>query len=96
MTAIVGICTLDVQIPDSQSLKRKRQVIRSLKAQVRNAFNVSIAEVGHLDSWQLSTIAFCYVSTDAGHVHGLLEKVVRFVEGKRLDLVLLDYDTELV
>jgi len=96
MPAIVGICTLDIQVPDSQSLKRKRQVVRSLKAQVRNAFNVSIAEVDHLDSWQLSTIAFCYVSLDAGHVHGLLERVVRFVESRRPDFVLLDYETELV
>jgi len=35
------------------------------------------------------------VSADASYVQGLLERQVRFIEGARLDLVLLDYRNEL-
>lgn len=93
---VVGVCTIDVQIPASQSLKQKRQVIRSVVARVRNEFNASIAEVGHLDSWQLATLAVACVSSDAAYAHGLLERVVRYIDNKRFDLVLLAYETELI
>ncbi len=91
---IVGLCQMDLQIPTSQSLKDKRRVVRSIVQRLRNEFNVSVAEVDHLDSWQLSTIAVACVSTSASYAHGLLERVVRHVEKQRLDAILLDYETE--
>ena len=93
---VIGICTIDLQVPESQSLKQKRQVIRSVVARVRNEFNVSVAEVDHQDSWQLATLAVACVSSDAGYVYGLLERVVHYIDSHRFDLVLLDYETELV
>jgi hypothetical protein len=45
---IIGICTLQLRLPASHSLKDKRQVLRSLTARVRHDFNVSIAEVDEL------------------------------------------------
>ena len=93
---VIGVCTIDLQVPESSSLKQKRQVIRSVVARVRNEFNVSIAEVDHQDSWQLATLAVACVSSDAGYAHGLLERVVRYVESQRLDLILLDYETEFI
>ena len=41
----IGICTFYLMISDSQSLKDKRQVLKSLKDKMRNKFNISIAEV---------------------------------------------------
>jgi len=93
---VVGVCTIDVQIPASSSLKHKRRVIRSVVARVRNEFNASIAEVGHQDSWQLATLAVACVSSDAAYAHGLLERVVRFIDNKRFELVLLAYETEMI
>ena len=93
---VVGVCTIDVQIPASSSLKHKRRVIRSVVDRVRNEFNASIAEVGHQDSWQLATLAVACVSSDAAYAHGLLERVVRFIDNKRFELVLLAYETEMI
>ena len=92
---VIGLCTIEVQIPESASLKQKRRVVKSVVARVRKEFNVSIAEVGHQDSWQLATLAAVCVSTDAGYVQGLLERVVRYIDNSRFDLVLLDYENEL-
>lgn len=93
---VVGICRIELQFPGSASLKEKRRVLRSVLARLRNEFNVSVAEVGHQDSWQLATVAVACVSSDAGYAHGLLEKVVSYIDGGRFDLVLLGYETELL
>lgn len=92
---VIGLCTIEVQIPESASLKHKRRVVKSVVARVRKEFNVSIAEVGHQDSWQLATLAAVCVSSDAGYAQGLLERVVRYIDNSRFDLVLLDYQNEL-
>ena len=91
---VVGLCTLDIQVPESGSLKQKRQTVRSVIARVRNEFNVSIAEIDHQDSWQLATLAVACVSSDKQYAQGLLERVVNYIENGHFDLVLLDYQTE--
>ncbi len=96
MAIIVGLCTIDLQFPDSGSLKAKRQTLKSVLARVRQQFNVSIAEVGHQDSWQLATVAMTCVSTDAAYIHGLFERAVRYIDVGPFALVLLDYQTELL
>jgi len=93
---VIGACTIALQIPGCVSLKQKRQVLKSVMARVRNEFNVSIAEVGHQDNWQLATLGVVCVSTEAGYVHGLLEHVVHAIENGHFDLILLDYETELL
>jgi uncharacterized protein YlxP (DUF503 family) len=93
---VIGVLTLEIQIPASASLKQKRQVVRSVTARLRNEFNVSVAEVGHLDSWQLATLAVACVSSEATYAQGLLERAARFVDEGPFDLILLDYQTELL
>jgi uncharacterized protein YlxP (DUF503 family) len=92
---VVGVCTLELDIPASQSLKDKRHVVKSLVTRVRQSFNVSIAEVDALDSWQRATLAIVCVSADAEYAHGLLEKVIDSIERSRLDAVIADYTIEL-
>lgn len=93
---VIGVCTIELQVPDSGSLKDKRRIIKSTMARVRNEFNVSVAEVGHQESWQLSTLAFACVSSDAGYARGLLERIVSRIEDGRQGLVLLTYEIELL
>lgn len=93
---VVVLATIELEVPASTSLKDKRQAIRSVVARVRNEFNVSVAEVDHLGSWKLATLAVACVSKDASYAQGLLERVVRFVERAHTGLVLLDYRTEML
>ena len=41
----IGVSQITLHLPDSQSLKDKRQIIKSVMARVRNRFEVAIAEV---------------------------------------------------
>ena len=96
MAIIVGLCTIDLQLPESGSLKTKRQTLRSILARVRQQFNVSIAEVDHQDSWQLTTLAMTCVSTDGRYIHGLFERAVHYIAEGPFGVVLLDYETEML
>ena len=95
MNMVVGVCTLELEIPASHSLKDKRHVVKSLTARIRQAFNVSIAEVDALDSWQSAIIGIVCVSSDAAYAQGLLEKVIDNVERIRMDAIVADYRIEI-
>lgn len=90
----VGICTIELHIPESGSLKTKRQSIRSLKDRIRNSFNVSVAEVDGNDLWQKASLAVAAVSNDKAHLNQTLDHVVNMVE-RVPELSLLDYHIEI-
>ena len=92
---IVGVCTLELNIPTANSLKDKRQVVKSIVARLRNEFNVSVAEVDRLDSWQTAVIAAVTVSADRDYAHTLLMRVANWIDQNRLDCYLVDYEIEL-
>lgn len=78
---VVGVLTLDLMVSDSQSLKDKRQVIKSLLDGIRNKFNISAAELGALDSWQRSAIGFACISNDQSVANSVLNRVLAVIEG---------------
>jgi uncharacterized protein len=92
---VVGVCTLELEIPASHSLKDKRHVVKSVVTRVRRDFNVSIAEVDSLDAWQHATIGIVCVSPDAEYAQGLLSKVIDAIDRSRLDAVIADYSIEM-
>ena len=87
---------MSARLPESTNLKEKRQVARSLTTRLRNKFNVAVAEIDHNDLWQRLTIGVCCVSNDTAHAHEMMSKIVSFVEEFSNDMVLLDYETELI
>ncbi|MEW6661891.1 MAG: DUF503 domain-containing protein [Bacillota bacterium] len=92
---IVGTCTVEVYIGGSQSLKDKRRVVKSAIDQVKNHFNVSIAEVGNLEQWQRATLGIAVVSSDAVLANQVLSGVIKHLE-KRGIMEILDYSIELL
>jgi uncharacterized protein len=72
----VGLLTLELHIPDAQSLKDKRQVLRSLKDRLRREFNVAVAELEHHDVWQRSVIGVVTLSNEEKHLKEVLQKVL--------------------
>ena len=73
----VAQLTLEIRIEHAQSLKDRRQVVRSLKDQLRQAFNVSVAEMDEAVTWQSATLGVAAVSRSRDYLHGLMEEVER-------------------
>src|SRR5688572_10037393 len=76
----VCVARLTLQIPESGSLKAKRQVLRRITDRVKARFNVAVAEVDDQDLWQKATLALAVVGNDRRHVDEQMEKVIHFVE----------------
>ena len=91
---IVGTLLLELRLPGNQSLKGKRQVVKSLIARLHNRYNVAAAEVENNDRWQVATLGIACVSNNAAHAREILESVVNFVEADRLDLEITDHAIE--
>jgi len=72
----VGLLTLELHIADAQSLKDKRQVLRSLKDRLRAHFNVAVAELDFEDTWQRSVIGVVTLANEEHHVEESLQKVL--------------------
>ena len=66
----IGLLSLELHIHAAQSLKDKRQIVRSLKDRIRRQFNVSVAEVGHQSTHQLCTVAVVAVASNSSVGNG--------------------------
>ncbi len=90
----IGVCTIYLRLFESDSLKDKRRVVKSIKDRVRNKFNVSIAEIDNLDKWQWATLGVACISNDARFTNSVLSNVVNLIN--EVDLVeLVDYEIEI-
>lgn len=72
---VVGVLRLTLHIPEAHSLKERRMVVRRVVERVRARFNVSVAEVGDLERWQVATVAATAVSNDRRLVNEVLDRV---------------------
>jgi uncharacterized protein YlxP (DUF503 family) len=77
---VVGVCTVELWIPESQSLKDKRQVLHSLKDRLRGKFNLSVAEVDGQDLWQKAVLGMACVANDGSHVEQVLEQALNVMK----------------
>ena len=80
----VGVLRLTLYLPENHSLKGKRSVLRTIKARVRNKFNVSIAEAGDHDLWQRALLGISQVGTDEAFVDKALREVVRSIDDMQI------------
>lgn len=92
----VGASRITLHLPASQSLKDKRQVVRSLLARLRNQFEVAAAEVDTQDLRQLATLGLAYVSKDGQHAEEVLDHAARYIEATRPDVEITNVQIEVM
>ena len=71
--AVVGVLTLEIHVEHSHSLKDKRHVVKSLKDRLHDRFNVSVAEIDGLESWQQSTVGAAVIANDRVFAEKILQ-----------------------
>ena len=74
---MIAFLTLELRIEAAQSLKDKRQVVRSLKDRLRAHFNVSVAELDANGLWNQATLGVVSVSDSRDYLDGLMKNVER-------------------
>ena len=93
---VIAVARVELHIPASQSLKDKRQVLKSLLAQVQRQFQISAAEVDAHDLLQRGVLGLACVSNDARHADAVIARAVAFLSSSKHEVNLLDYQTEVL
>lgn len=92
---VIGILQIDLFIPDGQSLKEKRMLLKSLKTRLHNNFNVAVSELGHHEKWQRASIGMASIGNERKAIDAMLADIVRFIEREK-SVEIIDYSTELL
>jgi uncharacterized protein YlxP (DUF503 family) len=92
----LGLLTLQIHLPGCASLKEKRSRIKPLIARLHREFNISIAEMDDLDSWQEAVLACALVSNHNGHTQRSLQKIVTWIEKNWPDVLLVSDSLEII
>lgn len=71
----IATLTLELAIEHAQSLKDRRQAVRSLKDKLRNGFNISIAELDDALAWNRATLGIAAISSSSSYLAGQLREV---------------------
>ena len=93
--ARVALGTVELHLPDVDSLKGKRHVLKGLKEKVRQRFEVAVAEVDHHDMWQRATLAVACVSHESRHANEVVSKALDFIEAN-VDGMVIDVSVEML
>lgn len=93
MVAGLGIITF--RLHDCRSLKGKRKVVKSIISQLRNNFNVAVAEVGSNDIYQRAEIGFAVVGNDRTVINSKIDKIFNLADELGLAEV-IDSEMEII
>ncbi len=66
---------IELAIPHAQSLKDRRQVVRSIKDKLRHGFNVSVAELDDAALWNRATIGLAAISASMDYLTGQMREL---------------------
>lgn len=71
----IASMTIELRIEHAQSLKDRRQVVRSLKEKLAYGFNISIAELDEAVTWQSATIGVVAISASRDYISGQMQQL---------------------
>ena len=77
---IVSMIQLIFEIPDVDSLKEKRRIIRSVKDKLQRRFHMSAAEVDLQDSLSFGQIGAALVSNSRSFGESVMQKAFKMIE----------------
>jgi uncharacterized protein len=92
----IGVARVVLHLPESGSLKSKRQVISGLLRRLRQELKVTAAEVGELDRWQLAELAIATVSNDRRQADKVLAAALSYIESHSDGARMTDVSTEMI
>ena len=90
--------TFEISIEHAQSIKDRRQVVRSLKDKLRQGFNISVAELDEATLWNRATVGIAAISNSREYLQGQLAEVESAAERILLGLgaAILDSSIDLI
>jgi len=92
----IGVCRVEIRLPESQSLKDKRRIVKSIIARLQNEYRISVAEVDNQELWQLASIGIACVSNHSRHADDILVNALNFIIRNYPQLEVIKHETEII
>ncbi|MBI4752971.1 DUF503 domain-containing protein [Candidatus Desantisbacteria bacterium] len=92
---IIGTVIVEFYIHQSHSLKDKRRVLKSIIAQIRNKFNVSVAEIDLHELWGRALIGIACVSNDTKYANQVLSQIINMIENEITEAEMVSHRMEI-
>ncbi len=92
----IGVLTLQLQLPGCKSLKKKRSRLKPLISRLHREFNISVAELGHLDSWDEATLGCALISNNHQFSESSLQTIIHWLARNWPDVTLVDDHIEII
>jgi len=92
---VVGTGKIKFRLFDTDSLKGKRKIVKSIIQRIRNNFNISVAETDFNDSHDWLEIGFSMTGNDSRVMNSKLDKVIHFADELGL-AVIVDSQIEII
>jgi uncharacterized protein len=92
---LVGLFQFDLILPQSDSLKAKRLVLKSLKTRLQNKFNVSVAEVDYNEKWQRALLGIAIVSNEKKFIDKTFNQIFNLIDDNDQSEI-VDHQVEII
>ncbi|MDD4362721.1 MAG: DUF503 domain-containing protein [Atribacterota bacterium] len=92
---IIGICELNIYLPDCHSLKDKRSILKKTINVLRKKYNISISEIGNKNSWKKCILAISIVSDNNRQIDKILQNIIKGIELIN-NIELIDYHISII
>jgi uncharacterized protein YlxP (DUF503 family) len=93
---IVGVCTLELEIPENDSLRAKSAILRSLMKRLQGTFNLAIAEIDRNDIPDNAIIAFTVVSNSSRHAEAMITSALNWIDEHGRDVLVVNETVEIL
>jgi uncharacterized protein YlxP (DUF503 family) len=87
VSAYAALLLIHLHFPDAGSLKAKRKELTSVKSQLHGRLGCAVAEVGHQDLWQRSTLAAALTGGSLHRLEAAADNVERWLDARLPDRV---------
>ena len=77
---IYGVLQIDLRLQGVQSLKDKRSIVQKLLTKVRNAYLISVSEVGDHDLLGNAVIGVAVAGSDPIQIEKILQQVLKIID----------------
>ena len=92
---LIGICQIDLYLPNSHSLKDKRNLLKSIKLRIRHNYNVSISEIDNFELWKNTTLGVTCIGNEKKYLNKVLNEIILFLE-KQNSVQLTKFEINLI
>jgi len=94
--AIVGVCTIELELPDVESVGQKRAIIGAMLKRIRLQHNASSAEIDQQDSRDSAVIAVSVVSNSSQQVNAALTRILNWIDEHYSDVLVVNETIEIL